>query len=535
MARSAPPNDESVAGSAPVERRFDAVIFDLDGVLVDSEIWWDEVRQAFAAEHDRTWTLDDRAAVMGANSRQWSATMRERLSLDLADAAIERAIVDGVVRRYRDEGPPVIEGAVETVRRIAAGWSVAVASSAHREVIDAALSATGLTDVFKVVLSSDEVAHGKPEPDVYLEAARRLDVAPSRCLVVEDSMNGVVSGAAAGMSVILVPNRSIPPAAGAAERAHQVLEDIAMLDPERVPVEPTAIEPAPEAAPQATEAAPLAPGSPRVASPRSEIAPEIGTIRYRLARIMASALTRSIVRVRPEGLDRLPAGPAIYCFNHLNWADPFILMAALPMRPRLYFFGPKEEDMGVGGRNRIMTWSGTAVPYKPGKNDLLVATRKVDAVLRSGAVLAIAGEGRIGASESGLLPLSEGTAYFALRGGVPIVPVAISGTSWLRLGRTVRVQVGEPIPNSGRPTREAIAAATDRSRQALLALIADAPDLPVPGRFGRWLTEVFNEWPEGARPDSHGGAPPDDAGGAPPDRTGGSSPDGAGGGPPDGA
>ncbi|MFM2105094.1 MAG: hypothetical protein RL338_126 [Chloroflexota bacterium] len=188
-----------------------ATIFDLDGVLVDSEIWWDEVREAFAARHGRTWTPEDRAAVMGANSRQWSRTMRDRLALDLEVGRIEREIVDGVVARYRAEGAPRIDGAVEVVRRVAASLPVAVASSAHREVIDAALGALGLASAFGAVVSSDEVAAGKPRPDVYLEAARRLGADPERCLVVEDSLNGVLAGRAAGMAVVLVPNASIPP------------------------------------------------------------------------------------------------------------------------------------------------------------------------------------------------------------------------------------------------------------------------------------------------------------------------------------
>ena len=209
----------------------EAVIFDLDGVIVDSEIWWDEVRQEYAARHGRTWTVDDRLAVMGANSRQWSATMRSRLELDLEPEEIEQAIVEGVVARYRGGGAPPIEGAVAAVRRIATAWPAAVASSAHRAVIDAALAATGLTDLFGVVVSSDEVAHGKPAPDVYLEAARRLGVRPERCLVVEDSLNGVRAGKAAGMTVVLVPNASIPPAEGTAELADVVLARVGDLDP----------------------------------------------------------------------------------------------------------------------------------------------------------------------------------------------------------------------------------------------------------------------------------------------------------------
>ena len=233
--------------------------------------------------------------------------------------------------------------------------------------------------------------------------------------------------------------------------------------------------------------------------PGPAIHPIRRTIRYWSSRLIVAVLVRAWLRVRTEGRDRLPAGPAIYCFNHLSWADPFIIMAALPLRPRLYFFGPKEEDMGVGGRNRLMLWTGAAIPYKPGKNDLLDATRRVGAVIHSGGVVAIAGEGRIGAIESSLLPISEGAAYFALRSNVPIVPIGVNGTSWLRLGGRARVRIGAPIPAEGRPNREAVATLTAQLRDALGALIADAPTIDPPGRVGRWLTDRFNEWPEGSR------------------------------------
>jgi HAD superfamily hydrolase (TIGR01509 family) len=454
-----------------------AVIFDLDGVLVDSEIWWDEARAEFAREQDRTWTEADRAAVMGANSRQWARTMRERLGLELGEDEIVRAVVDRVVARYRSGGPPTIDGVVDAVRRIAARRPLAVASSAHPDVIAAALDTTGLGPLFPVVVSSDEVAHGKPAPDVYLEAARRLGADPARTLVVEDSLNGVRAARAAGMTVVLVPNRSVPPAPGAAELADAVVDRLADLDPDAVTPRPPAELPGP---------------------PLHSL---LKTLRYWISWIVVSILVRSYLRLRVEGLERLPGGPAVYCFNHLNWADPFVLAAVLPYRPRLYFFGPMEEDMAVGGRNRIMGWTGTTVPYKPGKNDLLGVTRRVRAVFNAGAVLAIAGEGRIHAGESELLPLNEGAAYFALRAGVPIVPIAINGTSWLRLGRRVRVRIGEPIHAAGRPTREAVAALTAQTWEALHALVADHPDYRPPGPIGRWLTEVFNDWPEGARPD----------------------------------
>jgi 1-acyl-sn-glycerol-3-phosphate acyltransferase len=226
--------------------------------------------------------------------------------------------------------------------------------------------------------------------------------------------------------------------------------------------------------------------------------------------------------MRFDGRERLPLGPAIYCFNHLSWADPFVLMAVLPYRPRLYFFGPKEEDLRVGGRNRMMYWTGTAIPYKPGKDDLLEATRRVTTVIEAGGVVAIAGEGRIGAVESSVLPLSEGAAYFALRCGVPLVPIAISGTSWLRFGGRVRVRAGERLEPEGRPNRAGVAALTTRLDAALRALVADAPAVPRPGRVGVWVTERFNEWPEGSREaalaaqTASGTADPGEAGSQPP-------------------
>jgi len=241
------------------------------------------------------------------------------------------------------------------------------------------------------------------------------------------------------------------------------------------------------------------PGRPGAHLPGPRVAPWRRTIRYWIARVVAGGLARALFRIRVEGRDRLPAGPAVLCFNHLNWVDPFVLMGTLPMRPRLFFFGPKEEDMAAGARNRLMTWTGTTVPYRPGKNDLLAATRAVSAVFAAGGVLAIAGEGRIHRREAELLPLDEGAAYFALRSGVPMVPVAINGTSSLRFGRRIRVRIGEPIATGDRPTRGAIAALTARTWHGLHELVADHPELPPPGRFGRWLTELFNDWPEDAR------------------------------------
>ncbi len=223
--------------------------------------------------------------------------------------------------------------------------------------------------------------------------------------------------------------------------------------------------------------------------------------RVRLTRVFCAVAVRTLFRLRIEGPGSFATGPAIYCFNHLNWADPFVLLAALPGTPRYALFGPREEDMTTGGRNRLISWTGMAIPYRPAKDDLIETTRRVTRLLADGWAIVVAGEGRIHRGERELLPLAEGTAYFALRSGVPIIPLALNGTSWLGFRRTIRVRVGQPIGGTGRPSRDAVRAMTDATAISLRALVADFPDPAEPGRFGRWLTEVFNDWPEGARPD----------------------------------
>jgi len=211
-----------------------AVLFDLDGVLVDTEIWWDEARLAFAESQGRAWTEADRAAIMGSNTRQWRALMRDRLDLAIPEEDIERAVIGAMLTRYADEGPPVIGDAVSVVRHLARRYSLAVASSAPPQIIEAALLGMGLRDAFAAVASSDEVPFGKPAPDVYLLAARRLGVAPATCLVVEDSLNGVLAARAASMPVVLIPNASIPPAPGAREAATLEVASLRDVDPEQL-------------------------------------------------------------------------------------------------------------------------------------------------------------------------------------------------------------------------------------------------------------------------------------------------------------
>lgn len=230
------------------------------------------------------------------------------------------------------------------------------------------------------------------------------------------------------------------------------------------------------------------------------VSPIRRSLRYLLVAAIVRLLVRSWVRLRVVGLERLPPGPSIICLNHQNWLDPFFVSAGLPLRPRLYFFGPKEEDMSVGGRNRLMTWVGTSVPFRPGKRDLLDAVRHVERIAAAGGRLAIFGEGRIHVGESELLPLSDGPAFFALRCRVPLVPVALNGNGWIGFGRTVRLVIGEPIVAEGRPDRPTVTALTARLDAALRETIGGFPDRPAPGRFGRWLTERFNVWDEGQRP-----------------------------------
>lgn len=208
----------------------------MDGVLVSSEPWWNAARVAFALAHDRQWTRDDQDLCMGGNSREWAEIMQTRLRLpDLAIQAIQDAVVAGVVSRYRANPVPIIGDAPAQVRRIARDWPVAIASSSHRDIIAAAVDALGLHEVMGAIVSSDEVPLGKPAPDVYLLAATRLGVAPDRCLVVEDSVNGVRAGNAAGMTVVLVPNESSPPTGDARDLADHVVGSLAELHPDALP------------------------------------------------------------------------------------------------------------------------------------------------------------------------------------------------------------------------------------------------------------------------------------------------------------
>jgi HAD superfamily hydrolase (TIGR01509 family) len=187
-----------------------AVIFDMDGVLLDSEQLWNQSKQEVVRECGGHWREDAPTAMLGMSSPEWSTYMRDTLGVPMSTDEINRAVVDRMEQNYR-EHLPLLPGAVEVVRTLHRRWPLALASSANRELIDFALDAAGLAGEFDATVSSEEVQRGKPAPDVYLEAARRLDVEPGRCVAVEDSSNGMRSAAAAGMAVIAYPNPHYPP------------------------------------------------------------------------------------------------------------------------------------------------------------------------------------------------------------------------------------------------------------------------------------------------------------------------------------
>lgn len=209
--------------------RMDAVVFDLDGVLVDSERAWDEVRRAVVAEHGGAWTDAATRAMQGMSTPEWARYLVEDLGTRLTAEQAADTVVAEMARRY-EAAPPVIDGAVEAVRAVAAARPVGIASSSPPVLIRSFLEFAGLTAIVKVAVSSEEVAAGKPAPDVYIEAARQLGVDPTHCAAVEDSTNGLRSAHAAGMTVLAVPNPHFPPdPAVLAETAALVLDDITEL------------------------------------------------------------------------------------------------------------------------------------------------------------------------------------------------------------------------------------------------------------------------------------------------------------------
>ena len=210
-----------------------AVVFDLDGVLVDSESIWDQARRDLVIQLGGSWSPTATRDMMGMSSREWTAYMRDELSVPLTGERISSEVVGRVERRY-EESLPLLPGALEAVRTLAQVFPLGLASSSNREIIERFLGVSGLRDEFTVTVSSEEVTRGKPAPDVYLRAAELLAASPSRCVAVEDSTNGIRAAVAAGMRVVAIPNTTFPPPTAVVHTADCVLGSLAELTVELV-------------------------------------------------------------------------------------------------------------------------------------------------------------------------------------------------------------------------------------------------------------------------------------------------------------
>lgn len=209
------------------------MIFDLDGVLADSEQLWNKAKQEVVDETGGRWRDDAPRDMMGMSSHEWAAYMHDELEVPLEVEEINRRVVSRMEKLYREE-LPLLPGAVDAVRAAAVRWPVGLASSSNREIIDLFLTESGLADAFTVAVSSEEVDRGKPAPDVYVETAKRLDVEVGECVAVEDSSNGIRSAHAAGMRVIAVPNPHYPPDEDALRLATVLVANVGEITPERV-------------------------------------------------------------------------------------------------------------------------------------------------------------------------------------------------------------------------------------------------------------------------------------------------------------
>jgi HAD superfamily hydrolase (TIGR01509 family) len=207
-----------------------AIVFDMDGVLVDTEQLWDEVREELTTEWGGRYTPEAQEAMMGMSSLEWSRYLHETVGLRAPPEAINAEVVRRMLARYEVD-LPVVPGAVEAVRRLdGEGFKLAVASSSNRELIDAVLRRIELAALFEATVSSEEVDRGKPAPDVYVEAARRLDVPPEKCAAIEDSASGIRAARAAGMRVVAYPNRHYAPSADVLASVDAVIASLDELE-----------------------------------------------------------------------------------------------------------------------------------------------------------------------------------------------------------------------------------------------------------------------------------------------------------------
>lgn len=210
-----------------------AVVFDLDGVIIDTEGVWEEVRRAYVAEHGRAFLPDSQQRMMGMSTPEWSRHLSDDVGVGRTPEQVAADVLGRMAERYRAD-LPLIPGSVEAVRRIAGEFPVALASSSARILIDQVLDTAGLAGVFRVTLSTEEVPRGKPAPDVYLAATGKLGLAPQVCAAVEDSSNGLRAASAAGLAVVCVPHGVYPPAPDALALAGRVIGSLDELTPEAV-------------------------------------------------------------------------------------------------------------------------------------------------------------------------------------------------------------------------------------------------------------------------------------------------------------
>jgi HAD superfamily hydrolase (TIGR01509 family) len=222
--------DAGETGNSTAERAdvIEAVVFDLDGVLIDSEPVWERVRRRVVADHGGHWDPDTQDWLMGMSTGEWSRYLSADLDVALSPGEVAETVIAAMAAAYR-ERLPLLPGAVEAVRRMASRWPLGLASSSPRSLIETVLDAASLRSSFAVVVSTEEVARGKPAPDVYLTVAERLGVPPEACAAVEDSSNGLRSAAAAGYQVIAMPHPTYPPAPDALAAARLVLSSLGEL------------------------------------------------------------------------------------------------------------------------------------------------------------------------------------------------------------------------------------------------------------------------------------------------------------------
>jgi HAD superfamily hydrolase (TIGR01509 family) len=206
----------------------EAVVFDLDGVIVDSEPVWEQVRRQVVAEHGGRWAPDAQRRLMGMSTGEWARYLSPDLGVGLPPETIAAMVIEGMRARYR-QGVPLMPGAAEAVRALAARWPLGLASSSPPALIDAVLDGAGLRECFRVALSTEQVQRGKPAPDIYLAVTDRLGQPPEVCAAVEDSTNGLLSAAAAGLQVVAVPHPRYPPEPAARHAAKLVLTSLEEL------------------------------------------------------------------------------------------------------------------------------------------------------------------------------------------------------------------------------------------------------------------------------------------------------------------